>query len=264
MFEDLFGPEDEFDEQVLAEIEVSAREERQIGRRLVEAYLTDLRRQGLAVTSRGREVNYLRQLVARLHPMMEQRRRYPTIDIWFVDSERCDARSFPGGHLVFFRGLLDAADNEAALIGIVGHELSHLDRGHHTRRIRRFKLTERTFSGRGALMPMEEFFATGMVMMRAWMRPFRIEDERQADLDGARWSYQAGYDCREMARLFLRLAQRGDLVDLPLPDFLRSHPPATQRHQAILQEYQRLQAEMPRNQLVIGQQNLRRRTVHPP
>lgn len=111
---------------------------------------------------------------------------------------------------------------------------------------------------------MDDFFTTGMVMMRAWMRPFRIEYERQADLDGARWSYQAGYDCREMGQLFLRLHQRGELVDLPVPEFLRSHPPATARHQAIVQEYQRLQAEMPRHQLVIGQENLRRRTVHPP
>ena len=150
------------------------------------------------------------------------------------------------------------------MIGIVGHELSHLDRGHHTRRIQQFKLTERTFAGRGALMPLDEFFTTGMVMMRAWMRPFRIEDERQADRDGARLSYQAGYDCREMAQLFLRLHQRGDLVDLPLPEFLRSHPPATQRYQAIVQEYQRLQVEMPRNELVIGQENLRRRTAHRP
>jgi predicted Zn-dependent protease len=261
MFEKLLGPEGEADEQLLAEIEVSAGEERRIGKELVDAYLSELRRQGLGISSRGRDVAYLRQLVAKLHPRMEQRERYPAIEVWLAQSDRCDARSFPGGHLVFFRGLLESAGSEAALIGIVGHELSHLDRGHHTRRIQQFKLTEQTFSGRGGVMPRDQFFATGMVMMRAWMRPFRIEYERQADLDGARWSYQAGYDCREMAQLFLRLHHRGDLVDLPVPEFLRSHPPATERHQAILQQYHRLQAEMPRDDLIIGQDSLRRRAI---
>ena len=264
MFENLFGQEGQLDERLLAEIEVTGRDERRIGRQLVDAYLTELRRQGLGVTTRGRDIVYLRQLVAKLQPMMTQKERYPAIDIWLVLSDRCDAQSFPGGHLVFFRGLLESAGNEAALIGIVGHELSHLDRGHHTRRIQQVKLTERTFSGRPAAMSMDKFFATGMVMMRAWMRPFRIEYEREADVDGARWSYQAGYDCREMAQLFLRLQQRGDLVDLPVPEFFRSHPAATDRHQAILQEYHRLQAEMPKAQLVVGEENLRRRTALPP
>jgi hypothetical protein len=39
--------------------------------------------------------------------------------------------------LVFFRGFLETAGNEAAVVGIVGHELSHLDRGHHLWRIPR-------------------------------------------------------------------------------------------------------------------------------
>ena len=36
----------------------------------------------------------------------------------------------PGGTLIFFRGILDFAGSEAALVGVIGHELSHLDHGH--------------------------------------------------------------------------------------------------------------------------------------
>ena len=261
MFDNLFGKEGDVDEKVLAEIEVSAREEQQVGKSAVEAYLADLKRQRLRVVERGKDIEYLRRLAERLHPMMDRRKRYPAIKVYLVLSDRCDARSFPGGHLVFFRGLLETADNEAALIGIVGHELSHLDRGHHTRRIKQMKLAERTFSGRQGAISMDKSFAVGGVMMRAWLRPFRSDYEKEADMDGARWSYRAGYDCREMAKLFLKLHERSGNLKLPVPEFFRSHPAVPDRHRAIMEEYQRLQAEKPKDALHIGKENLRRRTV---
>jgi len=261
MFETIFGAEGEVDEKVLAEIEVSAREEQQTGKKAVEAYLGQLKAQRQRVVRRGKDVEYLRALVEELQPMMNQRERYPKIEIYLVLSDHCDARCFPGGYLVFFRGLLESAENEAALIGIVGHELSHLDRGHQTRRIKQMKLAERTFSGRAGAMTPDKFFTVGSVMMRAWLRPFRPDYEREADLDGARWSYQAGYDCREMAKLFLQHHERAGNPNLPIPEFFRSHPAGPERHQAIMEEYERLQAETPKGNLVIGEENLRTRAV---
>ena len=111
---------------------------------------------------------------------------------------------------------------------------------------------------------MEKFFVVGGVMMRAWLRPFRSDHEKEADMDGARWSYQAGYDCREMAKLFLRLHERSGNLKLPIPEFFRSHPAALDRHRAIMEEYKRLQAERPKDHLHIGKENLRRRSVRGP
>ena len=59
MFETLFGVEGDVDEKVLAEINVSAREERQIGKRAVDAYLGQLKMQRLRVVQRGKDVAYL-------------------------------------------------------------------------------------------------------------------------------------------------------------------------------------------------------------
>lgn len=117
MFEAMFGEEGEVDAKTLAEIEVFPREERQIGKQAVEAYLNRLQAQGLRVVRRGEDVEYLRSLVDKLHPLMSQRERYPEIEIALVLPDRCDARCFPGGYLVFFRGMLDLPENEAALIG---------------------------------------------------------------------------------------------------------------------------------------------------
>lgn len=263
MFETIFGMEGEVDAKTLAEIEVTPREERQIGKQTTDAYLNQLKSQGLSSVKRGKDVQYLRSLVEKLHPMISQRDRYPQIEIVLVPSDRCEARCFPGGYLVFFRGLLELSENEAALIGVVGHELSHLDRGHQTRRIQQMKLAERTFSGRSGAMTPEKFFEVGGVMMRAWLRPFRPDYEREADLDGARWSYQAGYDCREMARLFLQQGRRNADRDLRIPEFFRSHPSGRDRYQAIVDEYDRMKSENPRNDLVKGEDNLRTRVAIP-
>jgi predicted Zn-dependent protease len=148
------------------------------------------------------------------------------------------------------------------LVGIVGHELSHLDRGHQLARVRRMKLAERTFSSGDRSLSPEEFFAAGTTVLRAWTRPFQPEDEVEADRDGATWAYRTGYDPREMARLFENLQRRQAADRIPLPDFLRSHPLPLDRHGAIMGLYQELQREQPSQDLYVGRENLRRRVAH--
>ncbi|MEE8450538.1 MAG: hypothetical protein V3R99_01450, partial [Thermoguttaceae bacterium] len=77
MFEQIFGEEGEIDEKVLAGVEVSVKEEQQIGKRAVDAYLAYLKRERQQVVTRGKEVEYLRKLVEKLQPMMNNRERYP-------------------------------------------------------------------------------------------------------------------------------------------------------------------------------------------
>src|SRR5581483_1732682 len=101
-------------------IKIDSAEEQRYGDSIVDAYLAGLRRQGLTVCDEGADADYLVALATRLRPFMKNRDRYETIKIYVVDSPRVDARSFPGGSLVFFRGLLDFADSEAAMVGIVG------------------------------------------------------------------------------------------------------------------------------------------------
>jgi predicted Zn-dependent protease len=261
MFDRIFGPERKEDKQALARIKVSPQEEQRMGRSAVDSYLAHLKAQRIAVVNRGKDVEYLRRLVERIRPSMKNPRRYPRITVYVAQSPRCDARSFPGGTLVFFRGFLETAGNEAAVVGIVGHELSHLDRGHHLWRIRRIKLAEKTFSGGPEGFSPKRFFSAGTTMMRIWMQPFRPEFEAEADEDGARWAYLAGYDPRETARLFLDLHRRGKNVQQFMPDFLQSHPAPQDRHQAIMKLHDALQQQNPQPKLYVGRENLRRRVT---
>lgn len=257
----LFGEECREDKEALAKIEVSLAEERQIGETAVRAYLEHLRCQRIRVLAHGKNVDYLRGLVETIRPLTGDSERYPRIHVYLVQSPRCEVRSFPGGTLVFFRGLLQCAQSEAAVVGIVGHELSHLDRGHHLWRLRRVKLAQRTLlEGTGGPSP-DRLLTARTILMRIWTRPFRPEEEIEADRDGAAWAYAAGYDPREMARMCLR--PRGGRTNRPVPltPFMQTHPPPEVRCQAIMQQYERLRQEEPNGKLYIGKENLRHRVT---
>jgi len=261
MFESMFGPETEESEKALARVEVSIQEERQMGETAVAAFLAGLKQRNISVVSRGKDLQYLRDLVETIRPLMTNGKRYPKLQLYVVQSPDCEARTFPGGTILFFRGLLELGGSEAAVAGIVGHELSHLDRGHVLKRARRMKLAQQTFSGnRGDFSP-ERFMVAGSQFAQLWARPFRPEDEAVADGDGARWAYQAGYDPREMAKLFLLVGQRQKNQRIPMPAFFQSHPDQKSRHDAIMKQYAELEQAAPNNALYVGKENLRVRTA---
>jgi predicted Zn-dependent protease len=258
-FNQFLGEESDEERRALAKVDVTLPEERKFGDAAAQQYLDELRRQGIAVTDRGPEVEYLQRLVETIRPQMENATRYRRITIYFADAPQTDARSFPGGTLVFYRGMLDFAENEAALIGVVGHELSHLDRGHQLLMLRRAKLAQSTFTGRRGFSP-EQFLTTAAVMMRSFARPFRPEDEAEADGDGARWAYRAGYDPREMAKLFLAMHRReAEKAPDLTPVFFRTHPFHMDRFRAVDDLYDELQTKEPKKDLYLGKTNLERR-----
>ncbi len=172
---------------------------------------------------------------------------------------RRPTRSFPGGTLLFFRGLLDFAGSEAALIGIVGHELSHLEHGHQLAMVRRLKYFESTATGEQGVRP-ERMFSAMRAMIEGFARPFRPEDESEADRDGAEWAYRAGYDPRQMAELFLKLHRRdGDQAAAAFA-FFRTHPFHLDRYRAIQDQYAELRQSSPGKRLYVGRRNLKLRT----
>ncbi len=258
MLERMFGPDEPEDDQALAAVEVSRREELALGREAFQAYLAALQDAKIRVVSRGRDVAYLRQLAEQVRLRMAHADACPPLTVYLAETPIFEARAFSDGTLVFSRGALDMARSEAALVGLIGHELSHLDRRHLITRLRRMKQAQSQMHAARA-GDLQAKFAASLSVARLWTRPFRPEDEQQADLDGARWAYQAGYDPRELADLIETAAK--SLPAFPLPGFLRSHPVSRERIDGLLNFYAQLQNEQPKAKLYIGRENLRRRTT---
>ena len=117
MFERMFGETTEADRIALEKITVSLDDETKFGQQMVQSALASLKAEAIKFQTDGRDVEYLKSLVTTLQPFMRNRNRYKSIKVIVAESPRIDARSFPGGTLIFFDGLLDAAGNEAALAG---------------------------------------------------------------------------------------------------------------------------------------------------
>lgn len=257
MFAHAFGEDSEADRKQLEGIQVSNAEEKALGKQILQSGLASFKESGIAVESEGRDVDYVQSLVDTLKPFMKNNDRYDSIQVLIARSPRIDARSCPGGTLIFFEGLLDAAGSEAALAVIAGHELSHLDRGHQLLPIRRMKLMEKSFSS-SSPQNFDRFMQSGPWMTKLWARPFRPEDERDADRDGVAWAYAAGYDPREAARLFQK--KSSSVENSPWAQFFRSHPFDQERHQAILKQFAQLQKGKAKSEpLFIGKENLKQR-----
>lgn len=231
----------------LAQIEIPLKEEQQYGAQVLQNYEAKLKQENKTIIRRGREVTYLKALVETIRPHMRRAASYRSIRVGIIPSDQPDAYSIPGGELLFTSGLIDSAGSEAALIGVVAHELSHLDRGHQLLPLKLARLNSPGADWQRMLNSMAAF------------KPFHPEFEREADEDAWKWMVATGYDPRELAHLLESWDQRQNSqapwVDL-VPGFVRSHPDAGRRAQWLLEQYATLPAG---TNLYIGQENLRRR-----
>jgi predicted Zn-dependent protease len=260
MFDQMFGRGGEaIDERALAKVEVSVEEESKLGKQALEAFRQQLSAQKIELVTRGKDVEYLTRLVELVRPRMTQANRYRKLHVYCMETDDPAAYSFPGGHILFSRGLVEAAQCEAGLVVTAGHELSHLDRGHLLRRTRQWKLAQQSLDG-GQPSP-EKMLQMMSLMPRLFERPFGPDEELDADRDGITWAYELGYDPRAVRLIFKALGERGKNGPEFLPAFLRTHPLTAERHENLHNTLTDLAAAKPNDGLYVGRENLRRRVT---
>jgi predicted Zn-dependent protease len=256
-FERFFGRPDPEDWERLRNVAITVREEQQYGERVLDAMRQNFKQREIELASRGADVAYVQALVDGLRPSMRHSERYRSLRVLVAETDETDAYSIPGGTIIVYRGMLEFAGSEAALVGVLGHELSHLDHRHQLVPLQRNKLLQSP-GGRGSAFSLDQMMRQTSLLVSNFMRPFRPEDEAEADRDGAVWAYRAGYDPRRMAQLFARLHAR-DQFGAAVPSFLRTHPYHADRQRAVEVVHAELQQSDPRDRLYVGSENLRRR-----
>jgi predicted Zn-dependent protease len=240
-------------------IALTPAEERQAGQRARAEYLSRASQRGYRVVNDPARLKYLRDLVDTIAVRMRSRNRYPKLEITLIDAPISDGQTFPGGFLVFTTALLKGPD-EATVVGVLAHELAHLDRGHMYDLARRGKLAETTFaSPPGGAGSFDQFFTRGMALFGLMMNPFRPEQETEADCTATTWMYQEGYDPHALVGFFERLHRRtNDQPADPLFSFGRSHPFSLDRRCEVLDRLAQLQHWKAREDLGLFPDNLRK------
>ncbi len=255
MFRAMMGGRDEITDAQLAKVSVTLEEEKKFGKQVTDYYLGTLKNKGFELVESGKEVEYLRDLLDAIREKNNITKKYKTLRVILAEAPEVEAMTIVGGVIVIHRGLLDFVENEAELAGVMGHELSHLERSHLTRPIRRAKYLEKNVAG-GSGFSMDKLSAMFDVMRDQFMKPFRPQDEAQADRDGATWIYALGYDPRALARMFARVGRKKDAAGAMTIPFFQSHPAYGERERDIMAIYDDLQKKKPKKNLELGVQNL--------
>ncbi len=108
----------------------------QLGRQLDEEIRSDPKQYPI-LKNRPEVKAYVANVVNRIlqSPEVKKRNVYPYQVEIIADDQTINAFCTPGGYIYVYTGLLKFLDNEAALAGVLGHEIAHAERRHATKRI---------------------------------------------------------------------------------------------------------------------------------
>lgn len=151
-----------------------------------------------------------------------------------VDSSDINAFALPGGFIYVNRGLIEEADDESELIGVLGHEIGHVVERHSVDQVKRAQLTGLGLSvldlflgDRGTTGQIANI-AGQMVASGAFMK-FSRDAEREADRVGARNVYDAGWNPQGMITFFQKLDALRERRPNAIETFFATHPSPDER-----------------------------------
>jgi predicted Zn-dependent protease len=151
-----------------------------------------------------------------------------------VNDREINAFALPGGPIYVNRGVIENADNEAQLAGVIAHEIAHVALRHGTNQASRAAAAQVPLailgeivgsdSTRGVLAQIGAGFAVNSVLLK-----YSRNAESQADIIGTQILHDAGYDPRAMAQFFQKFDRRG-------VEFFSNHPSPDNRIARVNQE----------------------------
>ena len=180
--------------------------------------------------------------------------RYP-YTFTVVNDKTINAFALPGGPLFVHSGLIAAADNEAQLAGVLGHEIAHAALRHGTNQVSKANLIQLPAMLGGAMAGgglWGQLAQLGIgVGANSLLLKYSRNAETDADMLGSRIMAGAGYNPIEMARFFEKLEAEGG-SNSRVAQFFSSHPNPGNRRKAIETELPYL----PRNEFNASEGNL--------
>jgi predicted Zn-dependent protease len=155
-----------------------------------------------------------------------------------VDQGEPNAFALPDGNVFVSRGLLELAQSEDELAGVLGHEIAHVTRRHAAARQEVARTAVNPMMLPGILLGT----VLGSGVGKATTEPFRAfsapyvaaysrDQERDADRIGQKLAAAAGYDPRALGLFLKRLNrfERERFGHSRLPSFMDSHPGTSER-----------------------------------
>jgi beta-barrel assembly-enhancing protease len=177
---------------------------------------SDIVRQ-VKISTNTEVIRYVNEIGQRLAAQSDRPRITYTFQV--VDDDGINAFATMGGWVYVNKGLLKAADNEAQLASVMGHEIGHITGKHAIRQMR----TDLTRQGIMNAAGLKSAIAKIGVEL-ALRRPRSRRDEYDADRRGLVNLGNAGYAQSEAVAFMQKLVKGGSP-----PTILNTHPNASDR-----------------------------------
>jgi hypothetical protein len=184
------------------------------------------------------------RLVAAIPPEYQHDEFDYTFDV--VNQKEINAFALPGGPMFLNRGMIEAAQSEGEVAGVMAHEISHVALRHGTAQAtkgQKFQIGSVLGQIAGAVIG----GTAGSILSQGsqigaglWFMKYGREYESQADILGAQMLARAGFDPREMANMFKTIEAEGSGGG---PEWMSSHPNPGNRYNAINREAQSLRVQ---------------------
>ena len=144
-----------------------------------------------------------------------------------------NAFALPGGPVWVHRGALAAATNEAQIAGVLAHEIAHIAQRHAASQMTKGTIANGLLGLLGALVGEDRggqiAQIAGGIAAQGFMLKFSRDDEREADVVGARLMKQAGWNPIGMVEFMQILRAQSGRDPGSVQTFLSSHPAPAER-----------------------------------
>jgi predicted Zn-dependent protease len=143
-----------------------------------------------------------------------------------IDSQDVNAFALPGGFLYVNRGLLEAAENEAEVAGVLSHEIAHVTARHGIEQASKGELLNYAsiplifFGGLGGYLVRQ---VAGLAVPLTFLK-FSRGAEKEADRLGAQYMWSAGYDPTALITFFEKLQAQDKRKPGTLAKVFSTHP----------------------------------------
>ena len=170
-----------------------------------------------------------------------------------IDSDEINAFALPGGFFYVNSGLILAADEEAELAGVMGHEIAHVCARHGTRNATKEQIAEWAsipliMLGPGGWAGYGIYEGLQMAIPIGFLK-FSRDAEREADYLGLQYMYKAGYDPNAFVSFFEKIEAMEKRQPGTIPKIFADHPPTPDRMAAAQKEIAEILP--PRDQYIV-------------
>jgi predicted Zn-dependent protease len=166
---------------------------------------------------------YINGIASQLIPASPLHRDFP-FTFKVVDGEMVNAFALPGGFCYVYTGLIQAAETEAELVGVIAHEVSHVTAEHHRAQLANQFLIQ-TAQGlvfdenSSAVAVTASRLASGLGMLS-----YGRAQESEADRVGLRTMYNAGWNPRGLRDFFATLQEMEERDPTWVEGMISTHP----------------------------------------